>query len=148
MSNTLSLRPGTRLRTGGTTYEVTEDAHVPAGVVPVVPQKARLLKVYCTDCGYTARITQRWITKAGTPDCPACHINMVVAPEVEKVEKPAKPAKVAKTAKAPKVAPPPPVETDYTPETVEELFTPDPEPVVATEPAEESSALAELLAEL
>ena len=76
--NPLILKPGTRLRTGGATYEVTDEASVPAGVVPVVPQPARLLKVFCTSCGYTARITQRWITKSGTPDCPGCHINMVV----------------------------------------------------------------------
>jgi predicted nucleic acid-binding Zn-ribbon protein len=56
----------------------------------VVPQPVRLLKVYCATCGYTARITQRWITRSGTPDCPACKVAMVVE---------------VKTAKSSKVAP-------------------------------------------
>lgn len=69
MSETLTLKPGSRLRTGGATYEVTEASEVPAGCVPVAPQATRLLKVYCAKCGYTARITQRWIAK-GIPACP------------------------------------------------------------------------------
>jgi hypothetical protein len=85
MSN-LALQSGTRLRTGGATYEVTEDASIPAGLVPVVPQAARLLKVYCATCGYTVRVTQRWITKAGTPICPTDHEAMVVAEKPEKAE--------------------------------------------------------------
>jgi hypothetical protein len=137
VSNTLALKPGTRLRTGGTTYEVTEDAHVPAGVVPVVPQAARLLKVFCTDCGYTARITQRWITKSGTPDCPACHINMVVAPKVEKAPKAAPVVPPVEYATAPPMA--------FVPL---ELDEPVDEPTPEPDTAEQPSALAELLAEL
>jgi len=132
MSNTLSLRPGSRLRTGGTTYEVTEDAQVPAGAVEVKPQSTRLLKVHCPLCGYTCRITQRWIDKAGTPDCPTCKSNMVVA---VKVEKATKPVKVEKSA------------PESTPiETVE--FRTDDVPV-PMEPIESTdSPLAQLLAEI
>jgi len=139
MSNTLSLKPGTRLRTGGTTYEVTEDAHVPAGVVPVIPQPARLLKVFCASCGYTCRITQRWITKAGTPECPSGHGHMVVEEKGEKAEK-AKPK--------PKAAPQP--EPEPIPEPVspvaEALADLPQEPETVTEAI--NSALAELLAQI
>lgn len=108
MSNTLSLRPGTRLRTGGTTYEVTEDASVPAGAVEVIPQKTRLLKVSCKTCGYTARITQRWITKAGTPQCPTCHVYMVVAePKIDSPKVAASVASVASVATIPEPEPEP-----------------------------------------
>ena len=94
MSDTLKLKPGSRLRTAGATYEVTSDAAIPAGVVEVEPQATRLLKVYCEKCGYTARITQRWI-KAGIPDCPVDSVAMTVE------SKPAKPAKREAVAPAP-----------------------------------------------
>ena len=140
MSNTLSLKPGTRLRTGGTTYEVTEDAHVPAGVVPVVPQPARLLKVFCSSCGYTCRITQRWITKAGTPECPSGHGHMVVEEKAEKAPKP----------KAAPLPEPTPVERNPEPEpvsVVEEALADLPQqPETVTEAI--NSALAELLAQI
>jgi hypothetical protein len=93
-SNTLALTPGTRLRTGGTTYEVTEAATFGAGVVPVVPQPTRLLKAFCESCGYTVRVTQRWVTKMGTPVCPGDgHGAMAIAPPKEKAEKVDAPAK-------------------------------------------------------
>jgi hypothetical protein len=77
-TNTLKLTPGTRLRTGGKSYEVTKEAKVNAGIVLCVPQKTRLLKVYCETCRYTCRITNRWIEKAGTPECPSGHGRMTV----------------------------------------------------------------------
>jgi hypothetical protein len=33
-------------------------------------QSTRLLKCECPDCGYTARITRKWIAEAGAPLCP------------------------------------------------------------------------------
>jgi hypothetical protein len=152
-TNTLSLKPGTRLRTGGVSYEVTEDASVSAGVVPVVPQSTRLLKVYCETCGYTARITKRWIDKAGTPDCPAGHGNMVVAPVKEReAAKPAPaapkipaPAKVAqpKVKPAPVAEPEPDYIADYlAAEEAREVFE-----ALEQEP-ESPSTLAQLLADV
>ena len=34
-------------------------------------QGTRLLKVHCSRCGYTARVTAKWIDKFGAPICPA-----------------------------------------------------------------------------
>jgi hypothetical protein len=34
-------------------------------------QKARLLKAECGDCGYTVRVTRKWVDEAGAPHCPA-----------------------------------------------------------------------------
>jgi hypothetical protein len=33
-------------------------------------QKARLLKAECDDCGYTVRVTRKWVDEAGAPHCP------------------------------------------------------------------------------
>src|SRR6266404_3727145 len=33
-------------------------------------QKARLLKAECGDCGYTVRVTRKWVDDAGAPHCP------------------------------------------------------------------------------
>lgn len=33
-------------------------------------QTTRLLKVACRDCGYTARVTRKWLDEAGAPLCP------------------------------------------------------------------------------
>jgi hypothetical protein len=146
--NTLALKVGSRLRTGGTTYEVTESAHIPAGVVPVVPQVARLLKVFCEACGYTARITQRWITKAGTPQCPCGHGFMTVAVKAEKT-----PAAAAKSEPAAPPVPVVPVE-EWTQDEVEtslvaEALAELPEPAATDDSDDDSgSALAELLATL
>jgi hypothetical protein len=85
MSETVTLKSGARVRTGGATYEVTETAEVAAGLVPVVPQATRLLKVYCAEDGYTARITQRWITR-GIPDCPLCKTPMIVEHKATETE--------------------------------------------------------------
>lgn len=36
----------------------------------VVKQSTRLLKVACRECGYIARVTQKWLDEAGAPLCP------------------------------------------------------------------------------
>jgi hypothetical protein len=74
----LKLKAGQRLRTAGTTYEVSAATDVPAGFVPVAPQATRLLKVQCSTCGYVARVTKRWIDKAGAPVCPTDRAPMIV----------------------------------------------------------------------
>lgn len=33
-------------------------------------QKARLLKAVCLECGYTVRVTRKWVEEAGAPRCP------------------------------------------------------------------------------
>jgi hypothetical protein len=35
-------------------------------------QPTRLLKAFCPECGYTVRVTQKWIDEAGNAVCPAC----------------------------------------------------------------------------
>jgi hypothetical protein len=39
-------------------------------------QSTRLLKASCEECGYTIRITRKWIEEAGLPGCPACERNL------------------------------------------------------------------------
>jgi hypothetical protein len=34
------------------------------------PQKARMLKVKCGECGYTVRTTKKWLEDRGAPICP------------------------------------------------------------------------------
>ncbi len=141
--NLLTLKPGTRLRTGGTTYEVTKDSKVPAGIVIVVPQASRLLKVFCETCNYTARITQRWITKAGTPECPSGHGHMVVAAAKEKAEPEVIPA-LPPVITAKKAAKAKPVQAPE-PDEVEDI----PWDATPVEPeSDEPSTLAALLADL
>lgn len=36
-------------------------------------QKTRLLKVSCDACGYTARVTTKWLDSVGAPICPCNH---------------------------------------------------------------------------
>jgi uncharacterized Zn finger protein (UPF0148 family) len=125
----LELRQGARLRTGSVTYEVTRDATVDALVVPVTPQGTRLLKVFCSTCGYTARVTKRWIDKAGTPICPTCHKPMDVAVTAEKPKD-----------KKPLVIP--------TPEPIAPVYEPKPIPEPLDEPEDLNSVLEKLLDEL
>ncbi len=33
-------------------------------------QSTRLLKVYCEDCGYVARVSRKWLDAVGPPHCP------------------------------------------------------------------------------
>jgi hypothetical protein len=42
-------------------------------------QSTRLLKVGCACCGYTARVTNKWICDAGAPVCPTDGVPMEVA---------------------------------------------------------------------
>jgi hypothetical protein len=50
-------------------------------------QSTRLIKVECSSCGYTARVTRKWIREAGAPICPTDEIrmeyNLGLAPEDE-----------------------------------------------------------------
>jgi len=39
----------------------------------------RLLKCECSRCGYTVRITRKWLTIAGPPICPTDHIRLTLA---------------------------------------------------------------------
>ena len=39
-------------------------------------QTTRLLKVECGDCGYTARVTAKWLDSVGAPICPCNHEHM------------------------------------------------------------------------
>lgn len=41
-------------------------------------QKARLLKAECAECGYTVRVTRKWVEEVGAPHCPlhgAMHVD-------------------------------------------------------------------------
>jgi hypothetical protein len=40
-------------------------------------QTTRLLKVQCSDCGYIARVTRKWLDEAGAPLCPCSGEPMV-----------------------------------------------------------------------
>ncbi len=51
----------------------------PAGRLNLTKRKKKatyLLKCECPDCGYVARVTAKWIDKAGTPICPVDEIPM------------------------------------------------------------------------
>lgn len=47
-------------------------------------QTTRLIKVACDVCGYTARVTRKWIDQAGEPFCPADMLPMRLNGESEK----------------------------------------------------------------
>jgi hypothetical protein len=47
-------------------------------VAAPAPQKGRLLKAECPSCGYTVRVTRKWVVEAGAPICPADKIGMAV----------------------------------------------------------------------
>lgn len=42
------------------------------GMVGGKTKKTYLLKACCPSCGYTVRITQKWLDKSGAPVCPEC----------------------------------------------------------------------------
>jgi hypothetical protein len=51
----------------------------PAGFLTDHPkQGTRLLKCQCPGCGYTARVTRRWVFGAGPPICPTDKVPMLV----------------------------------------------------------------------
>jgi hypothetical protein len=39
-------------------------------------QTTRLLKCECAECGYTARVTAKWIKDSGAPMCPTDQVLM------------------------------------------------------------------------
>lgn len=41
-------------------------------------QSTRMIKVECSDCGYTARVSRKWIEETGTPLCACNHEPMEV----------------------------------------------------------------------
>jgi hypothetical protein len=41
-------------------------------------QSTRLLKAACTTCGYTVRVTKKWVVNDGTPICPTDKIAMTL----------------------------------------------------------------------
>ncbi len=47
--------------------------------------QTRLKKAWCEKCGYTIRITAKWITTR-VPKCPVCNVNL--RHELEHLEKP------------------------------------------------------------
>src|SRR5215469_2510640 len=50
----------------------------PAGFLTYTPkQSTRLLKCECSSCGYTVRITRKWLMLAGPPICPTDRIPLV-----------------------------------------------------------------------
>ncbi len=54
---------------------VEEIGAYPAGAVstaarPTKVQPTRMLKVVCPECGFTVRMTQKWMTEVGLPLCP------------------------------------------------------------------------------
>jgi hypothetical protein len=51
-------------------------------------QTTRLLKAMCGSCGYTVRVTSKWIDEAGYPICPSCNEEMCGADAGEGVSDP------------------------------------------------------------
>jgi hypothetical protein len=52
----------------------------PAGFLTDTPkQGTRMLKCECSVCGYTVRITRKWLTLAGPPICPTDRIALIAA---------------------------------------------------------------------
>lgn len=46
-------------------------------------QETRMIKVYCPDCGYIARVSHKWLKKIGTPLC-RCNKMPMIAENEEK----------------------------------------------------------------
>lgn len=53
--------------------------HNMSAVAAPKPQKARLLKAECEECGYTVRVTRVWVEGSGPPLCPCNTEAMTVA---------------------------------------------------------------------
>jgi hypothetical protein len=59
---------------GGTQYP---HAALTSGVSSAGPkQTTRMLKCVCSECGYTARTTAKWLEERGTPICPCNELPM------------------------------------------------------------------------
>jgi hypothetical protein len=51
----------------------------PAGFLTDMPkQGTRMLRCECEDCGYLARVTQKWLIKSGPPICPNDLVQMAL----------------------------------------------------------------------
>jgi hypothetical protein len=71
----------------------------PAGFLTDTPkQGTRMLKCECSLCGYTARVTRKWLTLAGPPICPTDHVALVACDALARTPAPAE--KNAQTAGA------------------------------------------------
>ena len=45
-----------------------------------------MLKCVCSCCGYTVRISRKWLLLAGAPLCPSCKISLTAVTEVKRAE--------------------------------------------------------------
>lgn len=52
--------------------------HAALNPIDVKKQTTRLRKVFCSDCGYTVRVTRKWLDAAGAPLCPCNESTMTV----------------------------------------------------------------------
>ena len=60
---------------------------IPAGTIDAgfrKRQTTRLLKCECEGCGYTVRVTRKWVEDAGTPICPTDQQPMACNPSANK----------------------------------------------------------------
>lgn len=60
--------------------EVGKYPHSPIDKSTLKKQTTRLIKAICEDCGYTIRISRKWIWEAGLPNCPTCRVCLVTDP--------------------------------------------------------------------
>lgn len=66
------LPAGSRIRAGRGSYVLKAPAGAEAvEVEPANKGRTYLRKVACPECGYTIRVTGKWVAR-GLPDCPAC----------------------------------------------------------------------------
>lgn len=72
--------------TEGPEFKAWAERHIdnigpyPAGAISLdlrKKQSTRLLKCECSDCGYIARVSKKWIESAGAPNCPTDEIQMI-----------------------------------------------------------------------
>jgi hypothetical protein len=81
----IGLRPPMRVTAPGPDFIAWAEAlfeqigPYPAGYLTDTPkQGTRLLKCACATCGYTARVSNKWLVSAGPPICPTCRIAMLL----------------------------------------------------------------------
>lgn len=58
--------------------QIGEYPHAQLSPIDLKKQTTRLLKVECKECGYTARVTSKWLDNAGAPLCPCNEEQMQV----------------------------------------------------------------------
>ena len=56
--------------------EVGEYPHATLDYSSVKKQSTRMIKCVCMECGYTVRVTRKWLAIGGEPICPTDQINM------------------------------------------------------------------------